>query len=334
MILALFRFVLLAALFSLFAAPLGILAARRMGMLDIPGSAPHKLHQSPKPMAGGITLFPVLILSSLLSGAMQDEEVYPILLAAIVILAFGIWDDLRGLSAPWKLLGQVLATLLLILQGVFVRFTGFSALNIALTLFWVIGVTNAFNLVDSMDGLASGLAGVAAAFFMLVTQDAGQKTLAIFSAILLGGCIGLFYFNAAPARLFLGDSGALLLGFMVAALAIVYTPPGLPQASSWFVPILLLGVPIFDTILVTVSRMRRGLPIYKANRDHTYHRLVYLGMSPNRAVLTMHLAAILVGCLAFVALSLPPLWANLTFGLALLAGLVALLWLEHKGIPT
>jgi UDP-GlcNAc:undecaprenyl-phosphate GlcNAc-1-phosphate transferase len=128
--------------------------------------------------------------------------------------------------------------------------------------------------------------------------------------------------------LFLGDSGAQLLGFTLAALALSYNPPNLVQASSWFVPILFFSIPIFDTTLVTVSRLRRNLPIYKANRDHTYHRLAALGMSPQLSVLSMHLAAILIDCLAFVALSLPPLWANTLFGLILLSGFFAILWLD------
>ena len=129
-------------------------------------------------------------------------------------------------------------------------------LNIALT--FVLGYWNhqCMNLVDSMDGLVVGLAAIASAFFMLVTVDAGQTSLSLLSAILLGSSIGMMYFNALPARTFLGDSGAQFLGFVLAALAIAYTPPGLPQPSSWFVPILLLSVPIFDTTLVTISRLQ------------------------------------------------------------------------------
>jgi UDP-GlcNAc:undecaprenyl-phosphate GlcNAc-1-phosphate transferase len=197
-----------------------------------------------------------------------------------------------------------------------------------MTIFWIVGITNAFNLVDSMDGLVVGLAAIASTFFLFVTIDAGQLHLTYLSALLLGSCIGLFYYNATPARTFLGDSGAQFLGFMLATLAMAYTPPGLPQPSSWFVPILLLGVPIFDTTLVVVSRLRRGDPIYKAGQDHVYHRLTQLGMSPTQSVTTMHVAALLIGCLAFVALQLPPVQANLLFGLALLFGLIALLILR------
>ena len=187
-------------------------------------------------------------------------------------------------------------------------------------------------MVDSMDGLAIGLAAIASAFFMLVTVDASQTPLSLLSAIILGSSIGLFYFNTLPAHTFLGDSGAQMLGFLLAALGIAYTPPGLPQPSSWFVPILLLSVPIFDTTLVVISRLKQRKAVYQAGLDHTYHRLVKLGLPSSRAVLTMHLFAIVSGCLAFMALPLPPLWANVIFAAALLIGLSLLLWLEKRGL--
>lgn len=320
--------IILAALFSVAAAPVGISLAWRFRLIDHPGSEAHKIHKSPMPRAGGLIIFFVVVVGGVLSGILMSRPVAPIILASVIILAFGIWDDINGILAPWKMLGQALATLVLIWQGIQVRFLGNAFFDIFFTFLWVIGITNAFNLVDSMDGLAVGLGGITSVFLMIATLYAGQETLALLSAILLGGCIGVFYFNYSPSRLFLGDSGAQILGFTLAALALVYIPPGLPQASSWFVPILLFSIPIFDTTLVTVSRLRRNSPVYKANRDHTYHRLVALGISPQRSVLTMHLAAILIDCLAFVALSLPPLWANMLFGLILLAGFAAVFWLD------
>ncbi len=197
-------------------------------------------------------------------------------------------------------------------------------LDLALTFIWLVGITNAFNFVDSKDGLAVGLAGIASAFFLLVTLDAGQGPLAFLSAALTGACIGMGYFNIHPARSFLGDSGAQLLGFLLAAIGIAYTPPGLPQPSSWFVPILLLSVPIFDMVLVVFSRMRRQASLVQGNQDHTYHRLIRIGMKPSHAIASMHMAGILSGCLAFMALPLPPLWANAVFAAALLAGLFLL----------
>jgi UDP-GlcNAc:undecaprenyl-phosphate GlcNAc-1-phosphate transferase len=181
-----------------------------------------------------------------------------------------------------------------------------------------------------MDGLAVGLGGIASAFLMLGTFQAGQGSLAVFGAILLGCSIGVFFFNFSLSRLFLGDSGAQLLGFTLASLALVYTPPNLPQASSWFVPILLFSIPIFDTTLVTISRLRKKLPVYKANRDHTYHRLVALGISPLRSVFTMHLAAIVIDLLAFSALFLPPVWANTVFVSILLLGFYVVFRLDFR----
>ncbi len=283
------------------------------------------------PKAGGMAIGLVIVLISLLSGNLQSGTIGAILLASAVIFLFGLWDDAYRLAPQWKLVGQLLATTILISQGVHIRMLGsMTVLNMALTLLWTIGITNAFNLVDSMDGLAIGLAAIASAFFMLVTVDAGQPTLSLLSAVILGSSIGILYFNTLPARTFLGDSGAQFIGFILAALGIAYTPPGLPQPSSWFVPILLLSVPIFDTSLVTISRLKQRKAVYQAGLDHTYHRLVNLGLPSSRAVLTMHLSAIMSGCLAFMALPLPPLWANVIFAAAMLIGLFLLFWLEKK----
>jgi UDP-GlcNAc:undecaprenyl-phosphate GlcNAc-1-phosphate transferase len=332
MILQFFTPLFWAILITMFVTPLSIQLAHRFQLVDYPNSAPHKVHQTPAAKGGGFVIAFVVFLLSIFSDTLQITDVRAILIASVVILIFGIWDDAKGLSAPLKLTGQILATIILIGQGIQIRMFGDQViLNLGLTLFWIVGITNAFNLVDSMDGLAVGLAAIASTFFLFVTIDASQLHLTYMSTILLGSCIGMFYYNTTPARTFLGDAGAQFLGFMLATLAMAYTPPGLPQPSSWFVPILLLGVPILDTTLVVVSRLRRGEPIYKAGQDHVYHRLTQLGMSPAQAVVTMHVAALLVGSLAFVALPLPPLQANLLFGLAVLAGLVILVILQKKG---
>jgi UDP-GlcNAc:undecaprenyl-phosphate GlcNAc-1-phosphate transferase len=331
MILHLFPLIFWAILTTLAVTPLAIRAAIRFRLIDEPNSSPHKIHQRPVPKAGGLAIGFAILSINLLSGNLQSGTIRAILLASIIIFLFGLWDDTHRLSPRWKLVGQVLATIILISQGVHIRMLGsMTMLNMTLTLIWTIGITNAFNLVDSMDGLAIGLASIASAFFMLVTVDAGQPALSLLSAIILGSSIGLLYFNTLPAHTFLGDSGAQFLGFILAALGIAYTPPGLPQPSSWFVPILLLGVPIFDTSLVVISRLRHKKAVYQGGLDHTYHRLVNLGLPSSRAVLTMHLFAIVSGCLAFMALPLPPLWANAIFVSALLVGLCLLIWLEKK----
>jgi UDP-GlcNAc:undecaprenyl-phosphate/decaprenyl-phosphate GlcNAc-1-phosphate transferase len=318
-----------ATLITLLITPLSILIAQYFHLVDEPNSAPHKVHQHPVPRGGGIAIAVTVFALALVSGKFSLTDIRAIFVAALIILLFGIWDDAKGLSASWKLLGQFLAAAILIWQGISIQMFRYPILNIAMTTLWIAGITNAFNLVDSMDGLAVGLAAIASTFFLFVTIDANQLHLTYISATLLGSCIGMFYYNTTPAKTFIGDSGAQFLGFMLATLAMAYTPPGLPQPSSWFVPILLLGIPIFDTTFVVISRFRRGLPFYKAGQDHVYHRLTQLGMSPSQAVVTMHVGALLIGSLAFVALPLSPVPANLLFGLAILCGLITLIILQQ-----
>jgi UDP-GlcNAc:undecaprenyl-phosphate GlcNAc-1-phosphate transferase len=320
--------------------PLAIWVARRMGLLDVPGSAAHKQHMRTTPLAGGIAL----VLSSIVSVLifhLANKDILPLLVAVVIIFLFGLWDDAKGLGAPVKLAGQMLASIFLITSDVSVHFLeGLSipylsgnmliVLDWGVTILWFVGITNAFNLIDSMDGLAVGIAGIAFAFFMIMALVAQQTYLAIFSACLLGICIGLYAFNVSPARLFLGDSGAQTLGFTLAAVAMIYTPHNLPQASSWFVPILVLGIPIFDTTMVVASRLLRHKPVFHADRNHTYHRLVGLGLDPQRAVFAIHLITLVLNFLAFIALSLPPLESTLIFVLVVLAGMVFLVFLERK----
>ena len=148
-----------------------------------------------------------------------------------------------------------------------------------------------------------------------------------YSAGLTAMCMGLYFFNSRPASLFLGDAGAQILGFWLASLAIAYNPQDVNQMSSWFATILLLGVPIFDMVLVVISRLRHKRPIYSSSRDHTYHRLRNLGLDPNKAVLLMHIVAVILGCLAIMALNQPPLWANLIFAFVVFVSLGLMIFL-------
>ena len=330
MILIFFKPLFWAIILTLLATPLSIKIANHFKLIDHPNSAPHKTHENIVPKAGGIAIVFAIFLTTLINGKLMLPEVLTILLASAVIFIFGLWDDAKGLSAGGKLTGQFMATAILIWQDIQIQMFASPILNLTVTCIWIVGVTNAFNLVDSMDSLAVGLAAIASVFFLFVTVDSNEFNLAFLSAVILGSCIGLFYFNATPARTFLGDSGAQFLGFMLATLAMAYTPPGFPQPSSWFVPILLLSVPIFDTTYVVVSRYRRRLPFYHAGQDHVYHRLVQMGMSSVQSVTLMHMVALLTGCLAFVALSFPPIQANLIFALVLLCGLFTIFWLEKN----
>ena len=300
---------------------MAVILARRFKLIDIPGASGHKQHENPTPMAGGLVLASTFLIVGYFFDWYSTTANGAIMAGAGIILIFGLLDDALGLNAPQKILGQALAATLLVGTGTQVHLLAIEWINLTLTYLWVIGLVNAFNLVDSMDGLALGLAGIAAAFIFLVTIEAGQPQLTAISAGVFGACIGLAFFNLPPAKMFLGDSGAQLLGFLMAAVGMAYNPVDLPKLSSWFVPILVLGMPIFDTTLVVYSRLKRGVKVYRASRDHTYHRLCQLGLEPTRAIFTMHLAAIILGFIAFISLNMSAPIGNVSFILTVLAGL-------------
>jgi UDP-GlcNAc:undecaprenyl-phosphate GlcNAc-1-phosphate transferase len=327
----LFPVILVSSAAALLGGPIWIAVARRLRLVDMPGSAPHKRHLAPTPLAGGLLVGSSLAVSYLLVRPQLPLHLAGILAGAALVAVWGIADDRATLAPPAKLIAQVLAAGVLIAAGVQVHITRIPALDLALTVVWVVGLTNAFNFVDSMDGLAMGLAAIASAFFMLVTIDSAQPELALLSAALLGAVGGGLFYNVTPARMFIGDSGAQLLGFLLAAIGISYTPgqAGLPQALSWFTPILVLGVPIFDTSLVVFSRLRRRQPVYRGGRDHTYHRLVLLGLDSTRSVMSMQLAAGMLGLIAFIALDTTVTIANTLFGLIVAAGAAAIAVLER-----
>jgi UDP-GlcNAc:undecaprenyl-phosphate GlcNAc-1-phosphate transferase len=310
---------------GLAACPAGIWIARRMDIIDYPGRTAHQIHQKPTPRAGGIALALAMLVMFLVNRLWVYPEIIQIILPAIIVFAFGLWDDKFGMNAPVKLIGQLVAVTALILLGVrvqflenpqfFIRLDNSLAfgLNILITYLWMVGITNATNMVDSMDGLAVGLCQIISAFFIVLAMISGQPFLVILSTILFGITWGVGFFNRQPAKTFLGDSGAQTLGFVLAAAALIYHPRSPSQASSWFAPILFFSVPIFDTTLVTISRALKKQPFYKANLDHTYHRLVEKGWDASRAVGALHLAGMFGGLLATCAMYLPPVYSNMIF---------------------
>ena len=318
------------------------LLAERMNIMDVPGSAPHKQHARPTPLAGGFLMFATLVLMAVIYRDQLNRELLFILIGSLVIFLFGVWDDAKGLSAGPKLIGQLIASVILIAGGVQVRFVGvlFGAdglsplagqtLNIFVTLFWLIGITNAMNMIDSMDGIVAGLGAIITIFFVGATRLASQPDLSLWAASLFGLSLGLYFWNGLAKKFFLGDSGAQTLGFLLASLGILYNPLNRNPESSWIIPIMLLGVPIFDTTLVVMSRFRRKQPIGTGRRDHTYHRLIALGMQPSYAVAIVHLMALTIGGLAFFTFYLRAWLALIFFVASIIGGLIFLFWLERR----
>jgi UDP-GlcNAc:undecaprenyl-phosphate GlcNAc-1-phosphate transferase len=203
-------------------------------------------------------------------------------------------------------------------------------MNISFTVFWLLAITNAFNFIDSIDGLTIGISGVSTLFFFIISLNTGQVDLFLFCSILLGICIGIYFFNSHPAKLFLGDSGAQTLGFILATIAIIYNPSKGLQSSSWFLPILIFYMPLFDLILVVVSRLRRNKKIYHASRDHTFHRLSEFNISINQSVLIIHGVSIVMSMIGYLCLNLSVLIANFVFMLTIILGAVAIFVLDKN----
>jgi UDP-GlcNAc:undecaprenyl-phosphate GlcNAc-1-phosphate transferase len=205
--------------------------------------------------------------------------------------------------------------------------------NVFLSIFWLAGITNSLNLLDNMDGLSSGIAAVAAGFFFLLAVFNGQFLVATLAAALLGACLGFLYYNFNPAKIFMGDSGSLFLGYALAALGIKLRFEN-TDIVTWMVPVVVLGLAIFDTSLVVTSRLRRGLnPFTTPGKDHVSHRLVALGWSQREAVLLLYLVCAILGMLAMFLTKASVAEAYLVGAATLLAAVFFLVKLEKLQLP-
>lgn len=288
-----------ALLFAVGGTPLARLLAIRVGVIDQP--AARKVHASPMPLLGGLAIYGAVCGALALFGNyFYVAQVASILLGATWMSFFGLWDDRVGLGAGVKLLAQLGGAAILILSGVMVDLHMLPMpVNYLLTVLWVVGVTNALNLLDNMDGLSGGVGAVAATFFLLLAVLSGQYLVGSLAAAVLGACLGFLLYNFNPASIFMGDTGSLFLGFMLAALGIKLSFPANVPWVTWMIPLLVLLVPLFDTTLVFVSRLRRGKnPLTTPGKDHVSHRLVARGWSRREAVMLLYLAGCAGGALA------------------------------------
>ena len=328
-----FGVALLASLFL--TAPVRNLALR-VGLVDKPG--PRKVHLKPIPLLGGIAIYLGFVAAILLTqhGVMQKQTL-AILGGATLVAIVGFLDDGKLLHHQVKLfIGMPLAALLLLASGIrtqlfslFIPGSLGIILDACFTVFWVVGITASFSILDHMDGLCAGISAVAAAFFTLSAYFNGQTAVQTLAAATLGAALGFLRWNFNPAKIFMGDGGAMFLGFLMATLGLKIRPDGAPFPAGWLVPILILGVPIFDTTMVSISRSRRGLlPFTAPGKDHTAHRLSNLGLGHRGAVLVMYLLAALLGALALVVphLSTGTLYALIAA--LVLCALIAVIFLE------
>jgi len=308
-------------------------AALKLGLLDRPNA--RKVHRRAVPLVGGVAIYAASLAALVLFGdRLYVHQTVGIFLGATLVSFLGLWDDRRPLNPVVKLLGQLVAAGLLIATGVLVNVLRYPVLNVAVTLLWVVGITNAMNLLDNMDGLSGGVAVVASAFFLVLAAMNDQYMVGMLAAALMGACLGFLIYNFNPASIFMGDSGSLFLGFVLAAVGIKLRFPASADVITWMVPVLVLGLPIFDTTLVVISRLRRGLnPLSSPGKDHLSHRLVAMGYTQREAVLICYLIAGALGVVAIFITQATLVEAYVVGGTVLLIAAAALWRLEQVASP-
>lgn len=311
--------------------------AIRVGMVDLPG--PRKVHLTPIPLLGGLAIYGAVMLAifAVFDGPARAQSV-GIFTGATIVAIVGFLDDRGWLHHQIKLfLGMPVAAVILLASGVHANIfhvlvggkTG-TWLDAALTIAWVVGVTASFSILDHMDGLCAGVAAMASAFFALLAYLNGQTVVTTLAAATLGAAAGFLRWNFKPAKIFMGDGGAMFLGFLMAALGLKLRLEQSSNLAGWLAPVLILGATIFDTTLVTISRSRRGLlPFAAPGKDHSAHRLANLGLGERGAVVAMYLGGAIGGSAAVVTAYSSSLGAAIVALLAVTAVALAVVWLEQ-----
>lgn len=288
--------------------PIARKMAFKFGAVDIPKDD-RRVHKEPIPYLGGVAIYLGVLIGILIFLPLGDKRTMSILLGGTIIMISGLVDDFIDISPKAKLIVQVIAGIILIFGGVRIEFITypFSSdrgiiefpywLSIIATVFWTTGVTNTVNLIDGLDGLAAGVSAISSLSLMLVAYKLGYDEIIIISAILAGACLGFLPFNFNPAKIFMGDAGALFLGFMLGAISI----EGVMKSAATIaliVPLLILGIPIFDTTFAIFRRLLKGQHPMQADKGHLHHRLLRRGYSQKKTVLILYSISIFFGVTA------------------------------------
>ena len=310
---ALVAYVLIAMLVSMVVSflmtPVVRSFAYKVGAIDVPKDA-RRMHKVPVPRLGGLAIFSGFMISALLFVPMTPE-MKSVLLGAVVIVVLGVIDDSMDLPALLKFVVQILAALIPTLHGVTVRvfsnpnifsddlYLSLGSLSVPLTVLWIVAVTNSVNLIDGLDGLANGVSTISATTMLVIALLLGETDVSLTLAALVGACIGFMPYNLNPAKMFMGDTGATFLGYILATMSI----QGLFKyyaVISFVVPFLILGLPIFDTSFAFFRRIAHGQSPMQADRGHIHHRLIDMGLNQKQAVATLYVISAILGLSAVV----------------------------------
>lgn len=278
--------------------------AIRVGAIDTPDA--RKVHQESIPRLGGLAIF-VGYMISLLYTVTDITSVLGLIVGSIVIVSVGIWDDIKQIGPKTKLCGQILAALMVICFGNQVDFIALPGghivyleyLAVPLTVLWIVGFTNIVNLIDGLDGLAAGISLIACIAIFAVNMQMGQIQLAAITLGLAGAACGFLRYNFNPAKIFMGDTGSMLLGFTMASISVMGTVKT-AAAVGLVVPVIALGLPILDTLFAIVRRRINGRAVFKPDKGHVHHRLLAMGLTQKQAVLLMYGVTAFLGCVAVV----------------------------------
>jgi UDP-GlcNAc:undecaprenyl-phosphate/decaprenyl-phosphate GlcNAc-1-phosphate transferase len=294
--------------------PVMQLVAKRFGVIDRP-SENHKTHQKPVPYLGGVAIavgvVTVTYLASLASNFNRSTFLLAssVLVPAIVMGIVGLIDDIRKLS-PWpRFIIQsgfgVAISILLVSTNTLGSPFGNYFIDIPITVLWIVGITNSINFFDNVDGGASGAVAISAIFLFFLSWQGEQFLIAALSIVLAGATLGFLLWNRPPARIYMGDAGALFLGILVASLTIRFNPNPIDRIASFAVPLLLLAVPILDTSVAVISRLRRGISPLQGGKDHLSHRLMRSKFTKRQAIFFLWILSMFFGAIAIVV-SLAP----------------------------
>ncbi|CAA9291570.1 MAG: Undecaprenyl-phosphate alpha-N-acetylglucosaminyl 1-phosphate transferase [uncultured Chloroflexi bacterium] len=325
---------------SLAGTPMARGLARRWGVLDQPSD--RKVHRSPTPLLGGLAIYAAFWLTVLVVSRLEiaapdvflpatTRELGAIFIATLTLMAMGFVDDKYkhshgGVPPRIKLVGQLLAAGVAVLGGLQFHVFGNQLADVPLTVLWIVGISNAVNFLDNMDGLSAGATAIASFFFALLAALNGQILVAMMALALTGACCGFLRYNFNPATVFMGDAGTLFMGFLLATIGLKLNVSG-PAWWSFVLVVVVLALPVFDTSLVTAHRLAKRRRLAQGGKDHTSHRLVKLGLAHRQAVLVLYGASFAAGTLALtlsqggqalaIVLALPAIAFALTAGLLL-----------------
>ncbi len=303
---------------SLASTPFVKVLAYKIGAIDVPKDA-RRVHDHPIPRLGGLAIFYGFLIS-ILCFATVDTQLKGIIIGCLIIVAVGIVDDVKQLGAKVKFALQIVTAVVVVLHGVTIKYISVPSfiveggilnlgfMSIPITIVWIVGVTNAVNLIDGLDGLAVGVSSIATFSLFFIAILTREFQLAVITAALAGACLGFLPYNFNPAKIFMGDTGSTFLGFMLSVICIQGLFKGY-VIISFIVPFLILGLPIFDTGFAIVRRIWNKKPIMAPDRGHLHHRLMDMGFSQKQTVAILYVIASILAMSAVVVLEGGAYWA-------------------------